>query len=65
MDTPTPSPIIVNNKTYKLNNKLNEEKNKIILTCMIISNLLPFYYEVSLSLEDFVKKIKVSKSMII
>ena len=56
MDTPAPSPIIVNNKTYKLSNKLNEENNRIILTCMIISNLLPFYYEVSLSLEDFIKK---------
>ena len=56
MDTPAPSPIIVNNKTYKLSNKLNEENNKIILTCMIISNLLPFCYEASLSLEDFIKK---------
>ena len=55
MNTPAPEPIQdeEEKKTYKINNILDEKNQKIILSCLITSNVFPFYYEVSLGFEDF------------
>ena len=41
------------NKNYQINTLLDEKNQKIILTCLIASNVFPFYYEISLGFEDF------------
>lgn len=40
---------------YRISSRLDEENKKIILNGQIISSISPFYYESSLSIEDFIK----------
>lgn len=55
MNLTAPSPIKTKNYLYIINNRLDEKNKKIILSCHIESNLSPFYYEISLGLDDFKK----------
>lgn len=48
-------PIKINENTYTLKSQLDEENEKIILSCQIISKLSLYYYESSFSLDDMIK----------
>jgi len=48
-------PIKINENIYTLKSKLDEENNKLIITCQIISNMSLYYYESSFSLDDMIK----------
>lgn len=61
MDTSAPSPIITYTHKYAIKSELDEEKNKVILTCQIISILCPFYYQSSFTINDFIKINKIFK----
>ena len=61
MTNSAPSPISINNEIYSLKCDSDEEKKKIILTCKIISNLFPFYYEKSLLYDKFIELNKIFK----